>query len=108
MGLRSDCYSSPFSAAYADGSFSDRRWSGSVLPPQKFLAALTLGHAIRYTILAYLAAQYGRRILTLLSRHGQASLWIGLSLISIIALISIFFYFRGRSTRTAAEAGAGK
>ena len=76
--------------------------------PQKFLAALTLGRAVRYTILAYLAAQYGRRILTLLSHHGQASLWIGLSLISIIALVSLFFYFRGRSTRAAAEAGAGK
>jgi len=76
--------------------------------PQKFLAALTIGRAVRYTVLAYFAAQYGRRILTLLARHGQAALWIGLGLLSIIAFVSIFFYFRGRSHRTVAHARTGK
>lgn len=76
--------------------------------PKKFLAALTLGRAIRYAILAYLAAQYGRRILTLVERHAQAFLWTGLGLVSIIAIVPILFYLRGRSTRVTAHAGAGK
>jgi membrane protein YqaA with SNARE-associated domain len=75
---------------------------------QKFLAALILGRAVRYTILAYLAGEYGRRILTLLSRHNQASLWIGLGLLLVVVLVSIFVYLRSRSPRTAAPANVGK
>src|ERR1700674_1355722 len=39
--------------------------------PKKFLAALTLGRIIRYSILAFLAARYGREMLAFISQHGH-------------------------------------
>jgi membrane protein YqaA with SNARE-associated domain len=35
----------------------------------KFLTALTLGRAVRFTVLAFVAARYGGQILTLISHH---------------------------------------
>jgi len=53
----------------------------------KFLTALTIGRAIRYTILAWLGATYGRQILSLFSRHGYAVLFIGAALILVAVVI---------------------
>jgi CTP:molybdopterin cytidylyltransferase MocA len=36
----------------------------------KFLTALTLGPAVRFTVLAFVAARYSDQILTLISHHG--------------------------------------
>jgi membrane protein YqaA with SNARE-associated domain len=66
---------------------------------KKFLAALTLGRAVRYTILAYFSALYGRYIFTLISRHSRASLWTGVSLLVVIVAVSVFFYFHSREPR---------
>jgi membrane protein DedA with SNARE-associated domain len=38
-------------------------------PVRKFLAALTAGRLVRYTILAFLAQKYGRHILRFFSQH---------------------------------------
>jgi membrane protein YqaA with SNARE-associated domain len=42
----------------------------------KFLAAMTLGRAVRYSILAYLSAVYGRTMLNFLSRLGHSTILI--------------------------------
>ena len=44
-------------------------------PVRKFLAALTLGRAVRYTILAYLSARYGQDIITFVARHERSVMW---------------------------------
>lgn len=40
-------------------------------PVKKFLFALTLGRAIRYTLLAFLAARYGRHVLSSLTKNAH-------------------------------------
>ena len=59
----------------------------------KFLLAMTLGRMVRYLILAYLAARYGRKILPLLSQHGHpaAVAVVGLAVTAALA----YFMFRG-------------
>jgi membrane protein YqaA with SNARE-associated domain len=54
----------------------------------KFLIALTLGRAIRYTILAFLAATYGRRILSFFLHHAYAMLFISIG-IAVAAAIAV-------------------
>ncbi|HXN51584.1 MAG TPA: hypothetical protein VN943_06570 [Candidatus Acidoferrum sp.] len=53
----------------------------------KFLAALTIGRFVRYTILAFLAATYGRPILSLFARHAHAALFIALALAAATVII---------------------
>jgi membrane protein YqaA with SNARE-associated domain len=55
----------------------------------KFLTALTIGRLIRYTILAFLAAIYGRQILSLFSHHVYTTLFIALGLGIAIAVIAL-------------------
>lgn len=58
---------------------------------KKFLVALTLGRIVRYSLLAFLAARYGRRVLTVISQHGHPVLIavIGLIAAAMTALILI-------------------
>jgi membrane protein YqaA with SNARE-associated domain len=53
----------------------------------KFLAALTLGRAVRYSVLAYLAARYGRQMLTFLSRVGYPMLIAAIALVAAAAVV---------------------
>jgi membrane protein YqaA with SNARE-associated domain len=53
----------------------------------KFLAALSLGRAVRYSLLAYLAARYGRQMLTLLSRVEHPILIAAVALIAVAAVV---------------------
>jgi membrane protein YqaA with SNARE-associated domain len=61
-------------------------------PVRKFLAALTLGRLVRYTILAYLGARYGRHILNFFSSH---ALLIGVAGLAAF-LVTSFFTVRGK------------
>lgn len=62
-------------------------------PTQKFLLALTLGRAVRYTILAYLGAVYGRKIFAVILAHGWTFLYILIG-ISVLTFLVWFFGFR--------------
>jgi membrane protein YqaA with SNARE-associated domain len=64
----------------------------------KFLLAMTLGRIVRYLILAYLAARYGRKILPLLSQHGHPAVAavVGLAVTAALA----YFMFRGIKSKT--------
>jgi membrane protein YqaA with SNARE-associated domain len=54
----------------------------------KFLAAMTVGRFVRYSILAYLGATYGRHILSLFSRHAYTTLLVAVGL-GVAALIIV-------------------
>jgi membrane protein YqaA with SNARE-associated domain len=60
----------------------------------KFLAALTIGRLIRYTLLAFLGATYGRQILSLFSHHVYATIFIALGIGT--AVVIIFLLVRKR------------
>ena|SRR2546425_5528741 len=64
-------------------------------PVRKFLLALTLGRIVRYTLLAFLAARYGRQILTFIAQHGHPALLIVVGLIAIAAVV-LFVIFVGK------------
>jgi membrane protein YqaA with SNARE-associated domain len=59
-------------------------------PAKKFLAALTLGRAVRYLILAYLADRYARPILRFIGEYGHPGL---LAIVAaILCIAGIIFY----------------
>lgn len=57
----------------------------------KFLSAMTVGRLVRYTILAYLGATYGRHILLLFSRHAYTTLFVvvGLAVTAVIIVLLV-------------------
>jgi membrane protein YqaA with SNARE-associated domain len=61
----------------------------------KFLTALTLGRFLRYTIIAFLAATYGRHVLSLFSRHAYATLFIAVALGVAVVIITLLVRKRG-------------
>jgi len=60
---------------------------------KKFLLAMTLGRIVRYMILGYLAARYGRKMLPFLLQHGHPVLAAVVGLVVTVALG--YFVFRG-------------
>lgn len=65
---------------------------------KKFLIALTLGRVARFTLLGFLAARYGRRMLTYISQNGHPVLLTVIGLIAA-ALAAFFVYFTGGRKR---------
>lgn len=67
-------------------------------PLRKFLFALTLGRFARYTLLAFLAARFGRKITRFMSQHGHPALLIVAGLIATAALVLfvVFVFARKR------------
>jgi membrane protein YqaA with SNARE-associated domain len=53
----------------------------------KFLAALAMGRMVRYAILAYLAARYGRHTLTLISRVRHPILIAAIALVATAVVV---------------------
>ena len=71
---------------------------------RKFLAALTLGRAVRYTLLAFLAARYGRSMLRFISDHGNPVVLTVIGLIAVAAAILFVVFFGKRQRRAGAKA----
>ena len=63
-------------------------------PRKKFLAALTLGRGIRYSIVAWLGFHYGRSILSFFAQYYKPALAILAALAVIGGIISIIQYRR--------------
>ncbi len=61
-------------------------------PRHKFLLALTLGRAIRYTVLALLASIYGRHILRFIRRYEQPVLWSFIALLVLSTLWAVGYH----------------
>src|ERR1700682_5965211 len=57
---------------------------------RKFLLALTLGRIVRYSILAFLAARYGRQLLAVFSQHGHPVQIAVIALIAAAMAVLIF------------------
>jgi membrane protein DedA with SNARE-associated domain len=68
----------------------------------KFLAALTSGRIVRYSILAYLGARYGRQMLTYISHHRHPILLVGTALIVIAVAVFLILLVIKRSKPAAA------
>lgn len=56
---------------------------------KKFIAAMSLGRIIRYCILAYLGAKYGRKIFEVVLAHGKVALevTVGVAAVATVVLI---------------------
>jgi membrane protein YqaA with SNARE-associated domain len=63
-------------------------------PTKKFLAALATGRALRYTLLAYLGAHYGRSITKFFAQYYMPTLIILIAFSVIAALYGFFEYKR--------------
>ena len=63
-------------------------------PARKFLAALALGRGIRYTILAYLGAHYGRNIVRFFALYYWQTLSVLIALAVLGALYGLYQYRR--------------
>jgi membrane protein YqaA with SNARE-associated domain len=55
----------------------------------KFLAALTLGRTVRFVLLAFLGAHYGRGVMTYVSKHGHPVL---VTIVLVIATAMVIFF----------------
>jgi membrane protein YqaA with SNARE-associated domain len=67
-------------------------------PVKKFLGSLAVGRTVRYTLLAFLAARYGRRIMDSIEHFGHPVplAIIGVTVTAIIVLL--YFVFGKRQT----------
>jgi membrane protein YqaA with SNARE-associated domain len=70
--------------------------------PKKFLGALATGRGIRYTILAFLGAMYGRHIIRVISQH-EGPFLIGFG-ICIAVGVTFLLLLRWRKRKTAQHA----
>src|SRR5271156_6710231 len=61
---------------------------------KKFLVAMTLGRMVRYCILAYLGAVYGRQIFAVVLAHGEVTLAVTIALAVVVILGFVFMRFR--------------
>lgn len=66
---------------------------------KKFLVALTLGRIVRYSLLAFLAARYGRQVLTVISQRGHPVLIAVIGLIAAMIAALIFILVSKRKKR---------
>jgi membrane protein YqaA with SNARE-associated domain len=67
---------------------------------KKFLVALTLGRIVRYSLLAFLAARYGRHVLTVIAQHGHLALIAVIGLVTA-AIAALIFHLVGKSKKQA-------
>ncbi len=65
---------------------------------QKFLGALTLGRAVRYTIVAGLGSLYGSQILRFFARYDKMAVGILVALACVGAALSIIQYYRWKKS----------
>lgn len=71
-------------------------------PRNKFLAALTLSRAIRYSLIAYLASIYGRHIMKFVNQYYKPVMWASISFFVACALAALVLYLRHRQQNGAA------
>ena len=64
-------------------------------PVKKFLFALTLGRAVRYTILAFLAARYGRHVFSSLAKN-EHPIPLIVTVLVLAAAIGLLLLLRAR------------
>jgi len=78
---------------------------GMQYPTRKFLAALAVGRGIRFAILAYLGAHYGRHIVNLFARYYWSVLIVLIAFSVLGGLLALFEYKRAHS-RSGSHSGS--
>jgi membrane protein YqaA with SNARE-associated domain len=73
-------------------------------PVKKFLAAIALGRALRYTIVAQITIQFGRHIFRFFSTYYKPAMWTLIALAVLGGLIGLFYYLRWKKNQPAAHA----
>ncbi len=71
---------------------------------KKFVAALALGRAVRFTIVAGLGAIYGRHIVRFFSRYYKPALFVLIALSVVGGVVALTQYYRYRN-RTDDDSG---
>jgi membrane protein YqaA with SNARE-associated domain len=69
--------------------------------PKRFLAAMSAGRLVRYCILAYLGAAYGRRIFKIILAHSEAAVIVAAALAVVTALVLVLLHFRKKGVHLA-------
>ena len=77
---------------------------------KKFVAALALGRAVRFTIVAGLGAIYGRHIVRFFSRYYKPALFvlIGLAVIGGVVALTQYYRYRNRAADDSGEQSLGR
>jgi len=73
---------------------------------KRFIAALALGRAVRFTIVAGLGARYGRHIVRFFSRYYKPALFVLIGLAVAGGVVALIQYYRYRSGE-AVDGGPG-
>jgi membrane protein YqaA with SNARE-associated domain len=64
---------------------------------KKFLVAMSLGRLVRYSILGYLGAEYGRKIFAVVLAHGEVALYVTIGVaVAAVAVLLLMRYRRKR------------
>ncbi len=61
---------------------------------RKFLLAMSLGRLVRYCILAYLGALYGRKIFAVVLAHGEVALYVTIGLAVVVTAVLLIKRYR--------------
>ncbi len=69
----------------------------------KFYGALTLGRAVRFTIVAYLASLYGHSIYGWMTRYYKPILWTLLGLLAVGIVVALVFYRKYKKSKEAGK-----
>jgi membrane protein YqaA with SNARE-associated domain len=69
---------------------------------KKFLGALATGRGVRYTVLSFLSAMYGRRVLRALMRHGRPVV-MAMGIVVAVAIVTTLL-LRGGKRKSAQHA----
>ena len=64
---------------------------------RKFLLAMTLGRIVRYCILAYLGAVYGRKIFAVVLAHGEVTLAVTIGVAVVVVLVLVVLRMRKKA-----------
>jgi len=75
---------------------------------KQFLAALTLGRGVRFTIMAWLGALYGNQIVRFFARYYKTALAILIGLAVLGTVITVVSYYRRRTKTTPLLVSRGK
>ena len=74
-------------------------------PRNKFLTALALGRGVRYTILAFLGAHYGRHIVSFFAKYYRPALVVLIALAVLGGVIGLVQYYRSRKRSRSVTGG---
>jgi membrane protein YqaA with SNARE-associated domain len=75
-------------------------------PRQKFLAALALGRAVRFTIIAFVASHYGRHIFRFFAKYYQPALYLLIGIAIGAGIVLLVVYLRHRQASEVRKGGA--